>query len=76
MMMGMGFGFLGMLLFWGILLVVVIGGAAWVFRQVTGTHQSGEHHQPTARQVLDERLARGEIDQEEYELIHARITGQ
>ena len=75
MMVGMGFGFLGMLLFWGILLVVAIGGAALVFRQVAGTRPSGRQHQPTARQVLDERLARGEVDQEEYELIRARIAG-
>jgi uncharacterized membrane protein len=29
--------------------------------------------QPTARQVLDARLARGEISTEEYEEIRARI---
>ena len=75
MMVGMGFGFLGMLLFWGILLVVVVGGAALVFRQIAGTRPSGGPHQPTAGQVLDERLARGEIDEEEYELIRARIEG-
>jgi putative membrane protein len=75
MMMGMGLGFLGMLLFWGILLVVVIGGVAWTFRQITGTHPSGEQHQPTARQILDERLAQGEIDREQYEAIRARIAG-
>ena len=75
MMMGMGFGFLGMLLFWGILLVALVGGAVLVFRQITGARPSDGQHKPTARQVLDERLARGEIDQEEYEVIHARIAG-
>ena len=75
MMMGMGIGFLGMLLFWGILLVVVVGGAVLVFRQITGTRPSGGQHQLTARHVLDERLAREEIDQEEYEAIRARIVG-
>jgi putative membrane protein len=74
-MMGMGFGFLGMFLFWGALIVVVVGGAALVFSQITGTRPSGGPHQPTAGRVLDERLARGEIDQEEYESIRARIEG-
>jgi putative membrane protein len=73
MMMGMRFGFLGMLLLWGIPLALVIGGAAWLFRQTTGTRQTGGQRQPTARQVLDERFARGEISQEEYETIRAQI---
>ena len=73
MMMGMGFGFLGMLLLWGIPLALVVGGAAWVFRQATGTRQPGGQRQPTARQVLDERFARGEINREEYETIRAQI---
>jgi putative membrane protein len=73
MMMGMGFGFLGMLLLWGIPLALVVGVAAWLFRQTTGTRQPGGQRQPTARQVLDERLARGEISREEYETIRAQI---
>jgi putative membrane protein len=73
MMMGMGFGFLGMLLLWGIPLALVVGGAAWLFRQATGTRQPGGQRQPTARQVLDERFARGEISREEYETIRAQI---
>ncbi len=73
MMMGMGFGFLGMLLFWGALLALVVGGAALVFRQTTGTCPPGGQRRPTARQVLDERFARGEISREEYEAIRARL---
>ena len=75
MMMGMGIGFLGMLLFWGILLAVLVGGAVLVFRQISGTRPSGGQSQPTARHILDERLARGEIDQEEYEAIRTRLAG-
>ena len=73
MMMGLGFGFLGMLLFWGILLVLVVGGAVLVFRQTTGGRPLNGQRQPTARQVLDERFARGEINQEEHEAIRAQI---
>ena len=71
--MGMGFGFLAMLLFLGIPLVLLAGGAALVFRQMTGTRSSSGQRQPTARQVLDERFARGEITREEYEEIRAQI---
>ena len=71
--MMMGFGFLGMLLFGGVLLALVVGGMAWAFRQTTGARPLGGQRQPTARQVLDERFARGEISREEYETIRAQI---
>lgn len=71
--MMMGFGFLGMLLFWGILLALIGAGAVWAFRQIGLTHQPGRSSQRTARQVLDERFARGEIDAEEYEKVRAQI---
>ena len=72
MMLGMGFGFLGMLLFWGVLLALVVGGAVLVFRQVAGG-RSLVGQGLTARHVLDERLARGEISRDEYETIRAQI---
>jgi putative membrane protein len=69
----MGFGFVGILLFWIVLLVFLVGGAILVFRQATGTRVLGDQRQPTARQVLDERFARGEISAEDYEAIRAQI---
>ena len=69
----MGFGLLGMLLFWTVLLVFLVGGAILVFRQATGTRVLGDQRQPTARRVLDERFARGEISPEEYEAIRTQI---
>lgn len=69
----MGFGFLGMLLFLGAPLALLTGGAALLFRQTSGIRLSGGQNQPAALQVLDERLARGEINREEYETIRARI---
>ena len=71
--MMMGFGFLGMLLLWGIPLTLAVGGAAWIFRQAAGTRPSGEQPQPTAHQILDERFARGEVSAEEYEMIRAQV---
>jgi putative membrane protein len=69
----MGFGFVGMLLFWAVLLVLLVGGAILVLRQATGTRLPGDQRQPTARQVLDGRFARGEISAEDYETIRAQI---
>jgi uncharacterized membrane protein len=70
-MMGLGFG--GMFLSWGLLLALLLGGAIWVSRLIAGTRVPVENVQPTARQILDERLARGEISAKEYALVRARI---
>ncbi len=71
--MMIGFGFLGMLLFWGALFAFLVVGAALVLRQTAGTRLPVRQRQPTVRQVLDERLAQGEISREKYETIHAEI---
>jgi putative membrane protein len=71
--MMMGFGFLGMLLLWGVLLAVLVAGGVLVFRQTGGWSTGTGQRQPTARQVLDERFARGEIGREEHEAIRAQI---
>lgn len=62
--MGGGFGFgipgLGMIFFWGLIILLVV----WAVRGLdSGTRDGGR----TAREILDERFARGEIDQQEYE---------
>jgi uncharacterized membrane protein len=71
--MMMGFGFLGMLLLGGVVLVLLVGGAVLVLGQTTGTRPPGGQRWLAARQVLDERLAQGEIGREEYEAIRAQI---
>jgi putative membrane protein len=64
-MMGGGFGFgfpgLGMVLFWGLIIVAVV----LIARAFYGTHERGS--QKSAREILDERYARGEIGRDEYE---------
>lgn len=74
-MMGYGFsfGFWGMILFWGAFLALLIGGAIVLFRQTARPSPSPRTSGPTARQILDQRLARGEIDQDEYNAIRAQI---
>ena len=71
--MMIGFGFLGTLVFGVVLLALLIGGLVPVLRQIGDTPSSEGQHPPIARQVLDERFARGEIGSEEYEMIRAQI---
>ena len=63
-MMGSGFGFgfsgLGMVLVW----IVIIGAVVLLIRAFAGGASGGGN---SARHLLDERFARGEIDREEYE---------
>lgn len=56
-----------MLIFWGAL----VGGAVWLVRNV---RRPLEHSNGVARQILDEKLARGEVTQEEYLRRRALLT--
>lgn len=69
----MAFGFVGMFLFWGVLLALLAGGTVLTLRQTTTTRSPGQHGRSTARQILDARLARGEISREEYHTIRSQI---
>jgi uncharacterized membrane protein len=69
----MGFGLLGLLLLGGVLVAVLLGGAGLVSRNDSNGQWLVGQRQPTARHVLDERLARGEIGREEYESIRVRL---
>lgn len=48
-----------MLIFWGAL----VAGAVWLVRNA---RRPLEHSTTGARQILDEKLARGEVTEEEY----------
>ncbi|MCF6278072.1 MAG: SHOCT domain-containing protein [Anaerolineales bacterium] len=61
-----GFGLIGMLLFW----VAVIAGIVWLVKTVSGSNaQSPTQMQggASARDILDQRYARGEITRDQYE---------
>ena len=64
--LGMGFGMFFVVLFW----VFLIVGAVWL---VGNLFQNGRSQDPggershSAREILDERYARGEITREQYE---------
>ncbi len=62
---GMWFGPLFMFLF----LVAVVAAIVALVRWMSGTSDRTEtsSHSPSARSILDQRFARGEIDADEYE---------
>jgi putative membrane protein len=59
---GSGYGWIWMLLGW----VVIIGLVVWAVTALSGRDARGGHAPSSARRILDERFARGEIDEEEY----------
>ncbi|RLC65492.1 MAG: SHOCT domain-containing protein [Chloroflexi bacterium] len=62
-----------LLLVGGILVALLLGGAGLLSRKGSISQWLGSQRQPTARQVLDERFARGEIGAEEYRAIREQI---
>lgn len=64
-MMGLG------MLFWG----VIIALAVWAIMRFTGSHRmaQGEPHGEDPLDVLKRRLARGEIDETEFERIRKHL---
>jgi len=67
---------LGMLLFWGLVIV----GIVWLVREVAGPRHyssgSGSHRGPDPLATLDHRLAAGEISPDEYRERREILTGK
>ena len=53
--------------------IAVLGGLGLVSRKGAGAQTAGGPRQPTARQVLDGRFARGEIGSDEYDAVRAQL---
>lgn len=67
-----GFGGLFMVLFW----VFVIAGIVWLVLALSRQQQAGSNSgEIGALRILEERLARGEIDAEEFRTRRAAIEG-
>ncbi|GAA5064899.1 SHOCT domain-containing protein [Roseibacterium beibuensis] len=66
MMWGSGYGMVGglmMLLFWGVVILLVVLAVKWF----TGNQAGGNREGRDAIDILRERFATGEIDEEEFE---------
>lgn len=59
-----------MLLFWGLLLGTII----WSVQAVTSSHSSHASSNSTPDEILAQRFARGEIDEDEYKGRRAALT--
>lgn len=61
----MGFGGIGMILFWGLLVAGVVVLARWLGGFGSSALSRGRERSPL--EILRERYAKGEIDQREFE---------
>ncbi len=68
---GMGFGWIFMILFWGLILVGIVALVRWFSDQSFARGSRGK----TALEILQERYARGEIKKEEFEQMKRDIAG-
>lgn len=64
--MGLGGGLL-MLLFWIVIILGIVALARWLWSSNTKDANSPGSGQSRALDILDERYARGEIDEDEYQ---------
>lgn len=67
----MGFGWIFMILFWVLVILIVLGLGRWMIGMGS---QRGAPPGKSALDILDERYARGEIGKAEYEEKRAAIT--
>lgn len=68
---GSGLGWIWMILVWAL----VIGGVVWVVTQLSTRNSTpGRDGADNARRILDERFARGEIDEDEYRRIRDELS--
>jgi putative membrane protein len=73
---GMGFGILGllfMLVFWGGLILLAVWMVRALFSSNSGRDLNAGGKDQNARQILDQRYARGEISREQYEIMKQDI---
>ncbi|AEB12857.1 SHOCT domain-containing protein [Marinithermus hydrothermalis] len=71
--MGFGFGGLGMILFWGLLIL----GIVWIVQTLAQRPPASgsQRESDQALEILRERYARGEITREEFERLKQDLMG-
>lgn len=67
--MGMGFGWLFMIVFWGLVISVVF----FIVQAISGRAGTGQKGE-SALDILEKRYAKGEITKEEFEKIRNDLT--
>ena len=73
MMWGSGYGMIGMLMmlvFWGVLIALIVVAVRWLLDS-----QGGKRGRRDALDVLRERFAKGEIDEEEFDRRRKALEG-
>lgn len=70
--MGTG-GWILMTFFWVLLLAVIVWAVAQLFPARTGRESEAPEERP--EEILDRRLARGEIDAETYDTLREKLLG-
>lgn len=68
---GMGFGWVFMLLFWGLVVLGIVAIGKWL---LGASSREGDHAEKTALEILKERYARGEIGKDEFEKMWRDLT--
>lgn len=69
---GMGSGIFG-LVFWVIIIVAIVVVTMWMFRSNSPSDSSSLHPGNDSLSTLKERLARGEISEEDYDRLRQKI---
>jgi putative membrane protein len=72
--LGMGFGLVLMVLFWGALIALAVWLVRALFPQASQPLARSTPDDLSAREILDRRYARGELSREEYDLMEETIT--
>lgn len=75
----MGYGGMGWMWLWWLLILIgvpaLVVGILWLVRTGGDRGRASGPRMSTARQILDERFARGEIDEEEYRRRRRELDG-
>lgn len=67
MTLGLGFGFIWMLLFWGGLIALAIWLVRLLFPSAKRQNDAGNEASPAAQDILKARYTRGELTAKEYQ---------
>ena len=62
--------------YWGVAMMIVFWGAIVAIVYFAFCGRANDVRKPSARELLDERLAKGELSEEEYERRRAALEGR